>query len=182
MSRAARSFLPIPAGVEVSINLEKREIKAKGAKGVRECHIPSCIILTKDDQSLKFASAPGEEPSSTADAILGTTRALVRNLLEGVSKGYEKKLILVGVGYRAQVQGKVLNLQLGFSHPVKFNIPDGIVIEAPSQTEVVVRGMNKEQIGEVAAQIRAFRPPEPYKGKGIHYDGEIIVRKEGKKK
>lgn len=178
MTRAAKNLLPIPHGIEVSIVSEL--VKVKGAKGTLEHSVHPCVAVTKEGDGLRFAAAPNSD--FAADAMIGTTRALLRNMFEGAGKGYEKKLVLVGVGYRAQVQGKILNLQVGFSHQIKFQIPHGISIEAPSQTEVVVRGSDKQIVGQVAAQIRAYRPPEPYKGKGIRYADEVIVQKEGKKK
>lgn len=182
MSRVAKNPLLVPVGVDV--NVTGQNIKVKGAKGTLEYQAHPCVAVTKEDKLLRFQ--PGtvnvDADSVNADAFAGTARALVRNMLEGVHKGYDKKLILVGVGYKAQVQGKILNLQVGFSHPVKFPIPEGISIDVPSQTEIVIRGIEKQLVGQVAAQIRAYRPPEPYKGKGIRYDGEVIVQKEGKKK
>lgn len=177
MSRVAKNPLLIPSGVEVDI--KEQHIKVKGAKGVLEYSAHNHVSIAKEDKLVRFTPKDGLE---NADAIAGTVRALIRNMIEGVHKGFERKLNLVGVGYRAQVQGKILNLSLGFSHPIQFDIPTGITIETPSQTEVVVRGIDKQSVGQVAAQIRSFRPPEPYKGKGVMYDGEVIVRKEGKKK
>ena len=177
MSRVARNPLLIPAGVDVAFS--EKNIKIKGPKGALECHAHELVDVIKEDKYLRFTPKVGTESS---DAISGTVKALVKNMIEGVTKGYERKLILIGVGYKAQAQGKVLNLTLGFSHPVKFEIPNGIVIETPIQTEVVIKGIDKHLVGEVAAKIRAFRPPEPYKGKGVRYEGEVIVQKEGKKK
>jgi len=177
MSRVAKNPLVIPAGVEVT--LSGKNLKIKGAKGTMEYHVHDLVEIKKEDKLLRFQPKSGVE---NADAISGTVRALVKNLIEGVVKGYERKLVLIGVGYRAQAQGKVLNLSLGFSHPIKFDLPQGITADTPSQTEIIVKGVDKHLVGQVAAKIRAFRPPEPYKGKGVRYDGEVVVQKEGKKK
>ena len=177
MSRVANSPITVPAGVE--INIASGAINVKGAKGVLTHNIVDAVEVTKEDGQLLFAVREGH---ANADALAGTTRALVNNMVTGVSQGFEKKLQLVGVGYRAQAQGKILNLTLGFSHPVNFPVPDGITIETPSQTEIVVKGVNKQQVGQIAANIRSIRPPEPYKGKGVRYSDEHIVRKEAKKK
>ena len=177
MSRVANSPVVLPAGVDVNISADS--INVKGAKGALAQTIPQDVKITKEDSQLLFAAVEGEPNSN---AMAGTMRSLVNNMVTGVSQGFEKKLQLVGVGYRAQAQGKVLNLTLGFSHPVAFPVPDGIVIETPSQTEVVVSGVDKQQVGQVAANIRSLRPPEPYKGKGVRYVDERILRKEAKKK
>lgn len=177
MSRVANSPVVLPTGVDVNISADA--INVKGAKGALAQAIPQHVKITKEDSQLLFAAVEGEPNSN---AMAGTIRALVNNMVTGVSQGFEKKLQLVGVGYRAQAQGKVLNLTLGFSHPVAFPVPDGITIETPSQTEVVVSGVDKQQVGQVAANIRSLRPPEPYKGKGVRYADEHIVRKEAKKK
>jgi large subunit ribosomal protein L6 len=187
MSRVAKNPVQIPPGVEIS--LDGQNVRVKGNKGelVHDAH--PTVVMSKKDNVLTFASrteaGKTEEKvgrKSVANALAGTTRALVNNMVTGVSQGFEKKLQLVGVGYRAQAQGKLLNLSLGFSHPVEFTVPEGITIETPSQTEVVVKGIDKQQVGQVAANIRAFRPPEPYKGKGVRYADEHVVRKEAKKK
>lgn len=177
MSRVANSPVLVPAGVEV--NIAGGAISVKGAKGNLTHNIAAAVEVAKDESQLKFSPRDGYE---NADALAGTTRALVNNMVTGVSHGFEKKLQLVGVGYRAQAQGKVLNLTLGFSHPVNFPVPEGITIETPSQTEIVIKGINKQQVGQIAANIRSLRPPEPYKGKGVRYADEHIVRKEAKKK
>lgn len=177
MSRVAKNPISLPSGVEV--NLSGQVLKIKGPKGELSHVTHDAVEVKQNDKVLSFAPRNAEQ---TADALAGTTRALVMNMVTGVTKGFEKKLSLVGVGYRAQAQGKVLNLTLGFSHPVDFRIPEGITIETPSQTEVVIRGLNKQLVGQVAADIRGFRPPEPYKGKGIRYVDEQIIRKEAKKK
>jgi large subunit ribosomal protein L6 len=177
MSRIANSPVEIPNGLEVK--LDEQVITVKGKNGSLEQKLPKEVEIKQVDNVLTFAARSNVK---TAKALAGTIRALVNNMVLGVSKGFEKKLNLVGVGYRAQVQGKVLNLNLGFSHPINFEIPEGITIEAPSQTEIVVKGISKQQVGQIAANIRAFRPPEPYKGKGVKYADEVIVRKEAKKK
>lgn len=177
MSRVARNPLTIPANVEIDIN--DLTIKVKGTKGVMSFQFLNLVTVSREGNLIHFVPKVG---ANQADAVAGTTRALVNNMIEGVTKGFERQLQLVGVGYRAQVQGKHLHLTVGFSHPVKYPIPAGIIIETPSQTEVVVKGMDKQLVGQVAAHIRAYRPPEPYKGKGIRYSNEIIIKKEGKKK
>ncbi|MCL5669241.1 MAG: 50S ribosomal protein L6 [Gammaproteobacteria bacterium] len=175
MSRVARKPVVLPAGVEVTLN--GQQLSIKGPKGTLTHQVHEQVEVTRDSSVLKFAP---REPE--ADAHAGTARALVNNMVTGVTGGFSKKLDLVGVGYRAQVQGKALNLTLGFSHPVSFAIPAGITIETPSQTEIIVKGLDRQQVGAVAAKIRAYRPPEPYKGKGVKYSDEVIVRKEVKKK
>jgi large subunit ribosomal protein L6 len=176
MSRVARKAIPLPKGVEVKIN--GADVAIKGAKGAMTHRLPAGVEVSMEGQSVKVGM---RDHSKTASQQAGTTRALLNNTVRGVSSGFERKLEINGVGYRAQVQGKTLNLTLGFSHPVNFPIPEGIVIETPSQTEVVVKGVNKQQVGQVAAKIRAYRPPEPYKGKGVKYADEVILRKETKK-
>ena len=177
MSRVAKKPIVIPAGVEVNISGE--EIKVKGPKGTLQLHFMEMVRVKKANNEITFTP---DEKIENSDAIAGTIRALLGNMITGVTKGFERKLLLVGVGFKAQVQGKVLNLTLGFSHPVKFSIPVGITIETPVQTEIVIKGVDRHLVGQVAAKIRDFRPPEPYKGKGVRYDGEVIVKKEGKKK
>jgi len=174
MSRIAKNPIELPKGVEYTESGGAASVK--GPKGTLSMDIHPSVAVTLDDGVLSFA------PHKEADmAMAGTMRALVSNMVEGVTDGFERKLTLVGVGYRAAVQGKSLNLQLGFSHPVDFEIPDGVTIEAPSQTEIIVRGSDKQLVGQVAAKIRAFRPPEPYKGKGVRYSDERVVMKEAKK-
>ena len=179
MSRVANNPVTIPAGIEV--NITGQSISVKGSKGVMNHEIHPAVNVLKDEEKkvITFSAKPNQD---NANALSGTTRALVNNMVTGVSQGFEKKLQLVGVGYRAQVQGNKLNLTLGFSHPVEHPIPEGISIEAPSQTEIVVKGIDKQRVGQIAANIRAYRPPEPYKGKGVRYADERIVRKEAKKK
>ncbi len=169
--------ISIPSGVQVSIN--EQHVSVKGSKGAMEHNVHALVEVKQQDEKLTFAP---REDKSGALAQTGTARAVLRNLMLGVSEGFEKKLLLVGVGYRAQAQGKALNLTLGFSHPVSYDMPEGISIETPSQTEIVIKGVDKQRVGQVAAEIRAFRPPEPYKGKGVKYSDEHIVRKEAKKK
>jgi large subunit ribosomal protein L6 len=177
MSRIAKSPVAIPAGVEVTIN--GQEVTVKGPKGSLTKTFNKAVAIEKQDNQLVFSPREG---FANGWAQAGTARAIVNNMVTGVTKGYEKKLILVGVGYRAQAQGSALNLTLGFSHPVVHQLPEGITAETPSQTEVVIKGIDKQKVGQVAAEIRAYRPPEPYKGKGIKYADEQILRKEAKKK
>lgn len=177
MSRVAKSPVAIPSGVEVKIDSEK--VTIKGAKGSLELALNGTVEINQEDNQLTFAAKDGSKQSR---AMSGTTRALISNMVVGVTQGFEKKLELKGVGYRAAVQGKKLNLQLGFSNPVEYELPEGVTAEAPSQTEVVLKGISKQQVGQVAAEIRAFRPPEPYKGKGVRYADETVRTKEAKKK
>ena len=177
MSRIAKNPIELPSGVEVKIN--GQSVTVKGSKGTLDHDIHSSVKIMQDDKVLTFAPKDG---SKTANALAGTTRALINNMVTGVSQGFEKKLQLVGVGYRAQAQGNKLNLTLGFSHPVDYVVPAGITVETPSQTEIVVKGVDKQVVGQVAADIRSYRSPEPYKGKGVKYADEVIVRKEAKKK
>lgn len=176
MSRVAKSPVSVPAGVEVSIS--GRRVRIKGVRGTveRETHELAEVRHENGEIHVRAASA-----AKTAEAIAGTERALLRNMTIGVSAGFQRKLDIVGVGYRAQVQGRVLNLTLGFSHPISYSIPEGITIETPSVTEILVKGTDKQQVGQVAAEIRAYRPPEPYKGKGVRYSDEVLLRKEAKK-
>ncbi len=177
MSRIAKNPVELPKGVEFkqSGNL----VTLKGGNGELSMELNSEVEVTQDEGLLKLAPRSG---SRFALAITGTMRSLLANMAKGVSEGFEKKLELVGVGYRAQAQGKSLNLQLGFSHPVVYESPEGITIETPSQTEIVIKGNDKQAVGQVAAEIRRFRPPEPYKGKGVRYADERVVLKEAKKK
>ncbi len=179
MSRIANAPVTLPSGVEAKIDGQRLTIK--GAKGSLSHEIHRAVSVQQDAQVLRFKATSDGAAASTV-ALTGTTRALANNMVLGVSQGFEKKLSLVGVGYRAQVKGRVLNLLLGFSHPVDFAIPAGIDIETPSNTEIVVRGVDKQLVGQVSATIRSFRPPEPYKGKGVRYTDEHVVRKEAKKK
>lgn len=177
MSRIAKNPIQIPSGVEVK--LTGSLLHVKGVKGVLEAQVHRDVEMIQDAGVLTFSAKSG---SKQANAMAGTTRALVNNMVEGVSKGFERKLELVGVGYRAKAAGKTVSLTLGFSHPVEYELPEGVVAETPSQTEIVIKGADKQVVGQVAADIRGFRPPEPYKGKGIRYSGEHIHRKEAKKK
>jgi len=175
MSRIANAPVSIPAGVEV--RLEGRKISVNGPKGTLQHDVHEAVEVAQNDGTLTFAAREGAE---NGVALAGTTRATLNNMVQGVIEGFEKRL--VGVGYRAQMQGNALNLALGFSHPIDFRVPEGITIETPTQTEVVVRGIDKQRVGQTAAIIRGFRPPEPYKGKGVKYADETVVRKEAKKK
>lgn len=177
MSRIAKQPVEVPNGVEVNIN--GLEFSAKGPKGFLSVTLHKSVDLKNENNILTFS--PRDE-SKSAMAIAGTTRSVVSNMITGVLSGYEKKLVLVGVGYRAQLQGEKLSLSLGFSHPVVYQVPEGIQIECVSPTEITVRGCSKQQVGQASAEIRAFRPPEPYKGKGVKYADEQIIRKEAKKK
>jgi len=177
MSRVARKPISVPSGVDVTI--EGRTVTVKGPKGTLEHRLHDAVEVERNDGAVKCNALAGEE---NAEAFAGTTRSVINNMVVGVSEGFERRLQLVGVGYRAQMQGNALNLALGFSHPVKFQAPAGVTLETPSQTEIVVRGVDKQKVGQAAAEIRAFRPPEPYKGKGVKYDDELIRRKEAKKK
>ncbi|NEZ05233.1 50S ribosomal protein L6 [Wenzhouxiangella sp. XN201] len=174
MSRIANAPIELPKGVE--FNHAEGVVKVKGTNGALEMQMHPGVTLEVNDGVVSVA--PRE---SGTMAMAGTMRALINNMVQGVTQGFEKKLELRGVGYRAQMQGKKLNLQLGFSHPVEFDIPEGVTVETPSQTEVVIKGSNKQLVGQVAAEIRAFRPPEPYKGKGVRYANERVVMKEAKK-
>jgi large subunit ribosomal protein L6 len=167
----------LPSGVELKI--DGRKVSGKGSKGNLEHEVHEQVDVSFEDGIFTFK--PREE-SQDSWALAGTTRAVVNNMVTGVSEGFERKLVLNGVGYRAQAQGKTLNLTLGFSHPVAYQLPDGITIETPTQTEIVVKGIDKQLVGQVAANVRAFRPPEPYKGKGVRYADEQVRRKEAKKK
>jgi len=177
MSRIANNPVGIPSGVEVFLN--GRELSVKGSKGSLEMTIDNQVDIKHEDDVLMFSAANNGKKSG---ALAGTYRSLVNNMVVGVSEGFTKALQLQGVGYRAQAQGKKLNLTLGFSHPIDYEIPDGIEVETPSQTELVVKGIDKQLVGQVSAEIRAFRPPEPYKGKGVRYANEHVKRKEAKKK
>jgi len=177
MSRVANNPVELPSGVEVKLTEESIEVK--GAKGTLTQELNSVVDVSQDGSALKFAA---KNSSKFSRAMSGTMRALVNNMVTGVSTGFQKKLQLVGVGYRVQVQGKKLNLSLGFSHPVVYELPEGVKVESPSQTEIVLSCADKQVLGQVAAEIRAFRPPEPYKGKGVRFADEHVRRKEAKKK
>lgn len=177
MSRIANAPVEIPAGVEISLN--DSEVTVKGSKGTLARAIHPDVNVAQEDSALKTTA---KIESKEAIALAGTTRALLNNMVVGVTQGFEKKLALVGVGYRAKAQGNKLDLTLGFSHPVQYDVPEGINVETPSQTEIVVSGADKQVVGQVAADIRAYRSPEPYKGKGVRYADEHVARKEAKKK
>jgi len=177
MSRIAKNPIPVPKGVEVKIS--PVEISVKGPLGTVVRPMDPNVGVEKDGESLK-CKALGN--SNHANAMSGTMRALVANMVTGVTKGWEKKLSLVGVGYRAQAAGDKLNLSLGFSHPVVHQMPTGVKCETPTQTEIVIKGADKQKVGQVAAEVRGYKPPEPYKGKGVRYADEVVVIKETKKK
>lgn len=177
MSRVGKMPISIPEGVDVSVNAE--QITVKGNLGTLVRMVNPLVSVRNNAGILMFSAA---NDSAEADAMTGTMRALLANMVVGVSKGFEKKLNLVGVGFRAQVQGQKLNLQIGFSHPVGKDMPTGIRVECPSQTEILIRGSDRQVVGQVAAEVRAIRPPEPYKGKGIRYSDEKVSLKETKKK
>ena len=179
MSRIAKMPVKLPQGVNATLAADA--VTVKGAKGALTLKLADGLSVAQQDQSLVVVIAEGKATNERV-AAAGATRANLANMVTGVAKGFERKLELVGVGYRAAVQGKNLNLTLGFSHPVAFAVPEGISIETPSQTEIVVKGTDRHKVGQVAAVIRGYRPPEPYKGKGVRYAGEKIVMKEGKKK
>jgi len=177
MSRVANNPVSLPTGVEVK--LDGQALAVKGGKGSLELAVHSLVEVQLGDGVLTFAA---RNSSKESRAMSGTIRSLVSNMVTGVNEGFEKKLQLNGVGYRAKATGNTLNLTLGFSHPVDYDLPEGIVAETPSQTEIVIKGIDKQAVGQVAAEIRAFRPPEPYKGKGVRYADEHVRRKEAKKK
>ena len=177
MSRVARIPVTLPAGADVQ--LADETITVKGPLGTLVQPRNPQVTIAKEDGRLVFAAA---DDSREARAMSGTMRALVANMVQGVTQGFQKKLTLVGVGYRAQAQGQSLNLSLGFSHPVVHRMPEGIKVETPTQTEIVIRGIDKQRVGQVAAEVRAYREPEPYKGKGVRYADEVVLLKETKKK
>jgi len=179
MSRIAKLPVKLPQGVNATIGADS--VTVKGAKGALTLALAGGIMVAQKDQQLMVAVADGAGTTERI-ATAGATRANLANMVAGVTKGFERKLELVGVGYRAALQGKNLNLTLGFSHPVSYPVPEGISIETPSQTEILIKGIDRQKVGQVAAEIRGYRPPEPYKGKGVRYAGEKIVMKEGKKK
>lgn len=177
MSRVAKNPVTVPAGVEVKFGTDK--VMVKGKNGELSFPLTTDVAIELNGSQLIFVAT---NESKHANAMSGTARALVANMVKGVSEGFEKKLQLIGVGYRAQAQGKTLNLSLGFSHPIVYEMPEGVSVQTPTQTEVLLTGADKQVVGQVAAEIRAFRPPEPYKGKGVRYVGEVVVMKETKKK
>ncbi len=174
MSRIASRPIPLPDKVEFS--LDGRQMTVKGPKGELSLQLAESVSVREEDRVVYFNAPP------QASALAGTMNSLLVNNIKGVQDGYSKKLELIGVGYRAQMRGKALNLSLGFSHPIDYTAPEGVTLETPSQTEVVVSGIDKQQVGQVAAEIRSYRPPEPYKGKGVRYSDERVLRKEAKKK
>jgi large subunit ribosomal protein L6 len=174
MSRVAKNPIALPPGVEVTI--DSVNITAKGPKGELFMKLHPSVMLDREDNILRI-----QLTNDGSTAIAGTMRALVNNLITGVAEGFERRLTIIGVGYRAQAQGSTLNMSLGFSHPIIYKVPDGVTVETPSQTEIVVRGIDKQLVGQTAAEIRSFRPPEPYKGKGVRYEGEYVMRKQAKK-
>jgi large subunit ribosomal protein L6 len=177
MSRIAKNPVMVPTGVEVTLSAD--EVKVKGPLGLLQQRLNRDVTVERDGNVLRCAAA---NDSQQARAMSGTVRALLANMVKGVSQGFEKKLTLIGVGYRAQAKGDVLSLALGFSHPVEHKMPAGIKVETPSQTEIVIKGVDKQQVGQVAAEVRAYRKPEPYKGKGVRYADEVVIKKETKKK
>ena len=181
MSRVAKSPITIASGVEVS--QDGASLTVKGKLGEMSMNVHPSVVIRQTDNVLTFTIVQvSKKEEKKAWSQAGTARANVANFIKGVSEGWEKKLTLTGVGYRAQVKGKVLNLILGFSHPVNYTLPADITVETPAQTEVIVKGIDKQKVGQAAAEIRAFRPPEPYKGKGVRYTDEYVVRKDAKKK
>lgn len=177
MSRIANSPVEIPEGVEVVLN--DKNLSIKGGKGSLSLDIHELVDIRQEDNVLKFSAAQADKKSS---AMAGTFRALVGNMVTGVTEGFQKELQLIGVGYRARVQGKKLELSLGFSHTIVYSVPEDVEVEAPTLTQVFIRGVDKQLVGQVSAEIRAFRPPEPYKGKGVRYVDEFVKRKDAKKK
>lgn len=177
MSRIAKAPVTIPQGVDVK--LDGNNLTVKGSKGQLSYQINSAVGVNVVDNTIQME---WNKDDKIATAQAGTARALINNMVAGVSAGYEKKLALVGVGYRAQAKGSILNLALGYSHPIDFEVPNGITVETPTQTDILIKGNDKQLVGEVAAKIRGFRPPEPYKGKGVRYANENVARKEAKKK
>ena len=177
MSRIANSPVELPSGVEV--NIANGLVSVKGSNGSMSLQLHDLVDIVNEDNQLKLSS---KKESKEAVAMTGTFRSLVNNMVVGVSEGFEKKLQLIGVGYRAKAEGKSVNLVVGYSHPIDYKLPEGVTADTPTQTEIVIKGADKQQVGQVAAEIRKFRPPEPYKGKGIRYADEHVFRKEAKKK
>jgi large subunit ribosomal protein L6 len=177
MSRVAKNPVTLPSNVKVK--LSDQQLSVNGPKGTLELNVHSSVEIVEEAGELRISTCNADQQ---ARAMAGTTRALVNNMVQGVSQGFERKLQLAGVGYKAQAKGTVLNLALGFSHPVDYELPEGITAETPSQTDILIKGIDKQLVGQVAAEIRDFRPPEPYKGKGVRYVDEFVRRKEAKKK
>lgn len=177
MSRVGKMPIELPAGVEITISADK--VVVKGSQGTLSLPLTGQVVIKNESNTLTFAPA---NETREANAMSGTVRALVNNMVNGVSKGFEKKLSLVGVGYKAQAQGDKLNLSLGFSHPVVHQMPAGVKCETPTPTEILIKGIDRQKVGQVAAEVRAYRSPEPYKGKGVRYVDEVVIIKETKKK
>ncbi len=177
MSRIGKKPVAVPEGVEVSLN--GQIVAVKGPKGALDTTLSEYVCVAQGEDGITITPA---DRSQTARKFWGLSRSLVQNLVTGVTQGFDRKLELKGVGYRAQMQGQTLKLSLGFSHDIDFSLPEGIGVECPSQTEIIVSGIDKQKVGQVASEIRSYRSPEPYKGKGVHYQGEYVFRKEGKKK
>lgn len=177
MSRIAKAPIQLPKGVEATIS--GSSVTVKGGKGSLQMDLGDRVAIVNEDGVLKLSPKGG---GAAADAMAGTSRAILQNMVKGVSQGFERKLELVGVGYRAKAQGKSVNLVLGFSHPIDYQLPEGVTVETPTQTEIVLKGADKQVLGQVAADLRKYRAPEPYKGKGVRYAGEQVYRKEAKKK
>ncbi|HMB73861.1 MAG TPA: 50S ribosomal protein L6 [Gammaproteobacteria bacterium] len=177
MSRVAKQ--PVEFGKDINVSVQGNAVTVKGPKGALSMELNPEVQVETDDSSVRVIA---RSRSTFANAIAGTTRSLINNMVVGVSNGFEKKLELVGVGYRAQAQGRKVNLSLGFSHPVEYTVPDGITVETPTANEIIVSGIDRQAVGQVAAELRGYRPPEPYKGKGVRYANERIVMKEAKKK
>lgn len=177
MSRVAKAPIALPAGV--SVEIQGREVQVSGPKGTLGWTVHPTVAVAQEGGQLQVSPATGSE---SAWAMAGTTRALLNNMVLGCGSGFQRRLTLVGVGYRAQAKGQVLSLSLGFSHPIEYAVPDGVSVETPTQTEILVSGADRQRVGQVAAEIRAYRPPEPYKGKGVRYADENVLRKEAKKK
>jgi len=181
MSRLAKNPITIPSEIEISQDVDNITVKGKLGEMVMKLN-PSVIVKQEDNVITFSVNNTNKKDEKQSWAQAGTARANIKNFIKGVSEGWEKKLILKGVGYRAQINGKVLNLVLGFSHPINYNLPAEVSVQTPSQNEIILKGIDKQKVGQIASEIRAFRPPEPYKGKGIRYSDEDIVRKEAKKK
>jgi len=177
MSRIAKAPVVLPKGVEAQI--ANGVVSIKGSKSTLKLQLNNAVQVVNEDNQLKVSP---KNNSKAADALAGTSRALLQNMVNGVSKGFERKLELVGVGYRAKAQGKTVNMSLGFSHPIDYQLPEGVTAETPTQTEIVLKSADRQLLGQVAAELRGFREPEPYKGKGVRYSGEAVYRKEAKKK
>lgn len=177
MSRVAKAPVTLPAGTSVTLN--GRQVEVKGKNGSLSLHLHDLVELKQEDNTVTLAPV---KDTKEAWMHTGTVRALLNNMVQGVTNGFERRLQLIGVGYRAQVAGNVVNLNLGFSHPIAYNLPEGVTAESPSQTEIVLKSNDKQKLGQAAAKIRSFRPPEPYKGKGVRYSDEVVLRKEAKKK